>query len=112
MKRAPTAVAIARAARASDFSTLTPSGTRGTARPRWSATTAIAATVAASTRPGANGTSPKFSSKSASNPLSARARASASAPSMTADIEAAQRGLPGSGERCTMPISARSSFTP
>src|SRR6267143_6986819 len=41
---------------------------------------------------------------SASMPLSMRARASARATAIARSMEPSQRGLPGSGGRCTMPI--------
>src|SRR2546425_11057677 len=41
---------------------------------------------------------------SASMPLSTSARASASATAIARSMEPSQRGLPGSGGRCTMPI--------
>src|SRR5215475_3890500 len=105
MKRAPTAVAMARAETASERRALIPRG-RETA-PRISvATAAMAATQAGSTRPGEKGTSPKFSTRMASTPPSARAWASARAAWVTAFIEPAQRGLPGSGSRWTMPTTA------
>src|SRR5215472_3796797 len=105
MKRAPTAVAMARAETASERRALMPRG-RETA-PRISvATAAMAATQAGSTRPGEKGTSPKFSTRMASTPPSARARASARAARVTSFIEPAHRGLPGSGSRCTMPTMA------
>src|SRR5215468_1093187 len=91
MKRAPTAVAIARAETAPRISV---------------ATAAMAATQAGSTRPGENGTSPKFSTRMASTPPSTRAWASARAARVTSFIEPAHRGLPGSGSRCTMPTMA------
>src|SRR5499426_78400 len=105
MKRAPTAVAMARAETASERRALMPRG-RDTP-PRISvATAAMAATQPGSTRPGAKGTSPKFSTRMASTPPSARAWASARAARVTSFIEPAQRGLPGSGSRCTMPTTA------
>jgi hypothetical protein len=56
-KRAPVAAATARAERTSFFSTLTPTGS-GIARRISETATAIPATLAASTRPAVNGTSP------------------------------------------------------
>ena len=105
--RAPVATATARADSASLLSTLTPKG-RAVTRVISPITTDIAATVAASTRPLVNGTSPKFSTRSASTPPSARPRASSSAAWMSAFMLPAQRGVPGRAPRCTMPMTARS----
>ncbi len=58
MNRPPTAQAIASAARASFFSTLTPSGVFGNAWRSSAAITPIAATVAGATRPVVKGASP------------------------------------------------------
>ncbi len=57
MKRAPVAAATARAARASFFRTLTPTG-RAVTRLSSATTAAMAATVAGSTAPGVKGASP------------------------------------------------------
>src|SRR5437879_642002 len=109
MNSAPTAAATASAARASFFRTFTPRCVRGSAFLTSAATTLIAATVAGSTRPGVNGASPKFSTRTASTPPSTSARASASADSTTRAIDPSQRGLPGRGRRWTMPMIVRSS---
>ena len=105
MNTAPVAEATASADSASLFRTLTPMG-RGTAARTACTATAIAATVAASTRTGAKGMSPWFSTRSASAPPSARARASSSAAWITASMLPAQRGLPGSARRWIMPMTA------
>src|SRR5512144_393981 len=104
--RAPVAAATASADRTSFFSTLTPMGSE-TRRRISPIATAIPATVAASTRPAVNGTSPWFSTTRASTPPSARACASSSAARTTAAMSPSQRGLPGSARRCTMPMTAR-----
>src|SRR3990172_7999047 len=106
MKQAPVAAAMASADWESFFRTLTPRGRR-TFRLISEMTAVMAATVAASTRPAVSGASPWFSTRRAWSPPASSARASASARSTTSAMEPPQRGLPGSGSRCTIPISAR-----
>ena len=82
-----------------------PSGNCGNRRRTSNATAVMWAATATGTRPGKNGTSPKFSIIRPWTPAAASVSASRRAASRMAATSPANLGLPGSGPRWSMPMT-------